>query len=82
MVDRKKLAQIFFGTDSIVAAYFFGSQGSGKPDAFSDYDFAVLLPVDWSKDRRWMLVEELLDKAFAVVGQDRADITEVSNQSL
>jgi uncharacterized protein YutE (UPF0331/DUF86 family)/predicted nucleotidyltransferase len=82
MINEEKLAQIFSGTDGIVAAYFFGSQVSGKTDAFSDYDFAVLLPADWSKDKRWTLVGELLDKAFAVVGQDRADVVDVSNQPL
>ncbi len=82
MVNIEKLAQIFSGTDGIVAAYFFGSQVSGKTDAFSDYDFAVLLPADWSKDKRWTLVGELLDKAFAVVGQDKADVVDVSNQPL
>ena len=44
MVNTAQLAQIFSQTDGIVAAYFFGAQVSGKTDAFSDYDFAVLLP--------------------------------------
>ena len=44
MVNTEQLAQIFSGTEGITAAYFFGSQVSGKTDAFSDYDFAVLLP--------------------------------------
>ena len=82
MVNTEKLAQIFSGADGIVAAYFFGSQISGKTDAFSDYDFAVLLPADWSKDKRWTLVGELLDRAFAVVGQDNADVVDVTNQPL
>ena len=82
MVNTEQLAQIFSDTDGIVAAYFFGSQVSGKTDAFSDYDFAVLLPADWSKDKRWNLVGELLDKAFAVVGQDNADVVDVTNQPL
>ena len=82
MVNTEKLAQIFSGTDGVVAAYFFGSQVSGKTDAFSDYDFAVLLPADWPKDKRWTLVGELLDKAFAVVGQDNADVVDVTNQPL
>ena len=82
MVDTEKLAQIFSDTDGIVAAYFFGSQVSGKTDAFSDYDFAVLLPEDWPKDKRWTLVGELLDNAFAVVGQDNADVVDLTNQPL
>ena len=82
MVNTEQLAQIFSGTEGIIATYFFGSQVSGKTDAFSDYDFAVLLPEDWSKDKRWTLVGELLDKAFAVVGQDNADVVDVSNQPL
>ena len=82
MVTTGHLAQIFSGTNSIIATYFFGSQVSGKTDAFSDYDFAVLLPEDWSKDKRWMLVGELLDKAFEVVGQDNADVVDVTNQPL
>ena len=82
MINTEKLAQIFSDTDGIVAAYFFGSQVSGKTDAFSDYDFAVLLPADWSKDKRWMLIGELLDKAFALVGQDNADVVDLTNQPL
>ncbi len=82
MINEEKLTQIFSGTDGIIATYFFGSQVSGKTDAFSDYDFAVLLPTDWSKDKRWTLVGELLDKAFAVVGQDKADVVDVTNQPL
>ena len=82
MVNTEQLAQIFSDTDGIVATYFFGSQVSGKTDAFSDYDFAVLLPEEWSKDKRWMLVGELLDKAFEVVGQDNADVVDLTNQPL
>ena len=82
MVNTEKLAQIFSGTDGIVAAYFFGSQVSGKTDPFSDYDFAVLLPEYWSKDKRWVMVGGLLDKAFAVVGQDNADVVDLTNQPL
>lgn len=82
MVNTEKLVQIFSGTEGIIVTYFFGSQVSGKTDAFSDYDFAVLLPEDWSKDKRWMLVGELLDKAFEVVGQDNADVVDLTNQPL
>ena len=82
MVNTEQLAQIFSGTDGIIATYFFGSQVSGKTDAFSDYDFAVLLPGDWSKDKRWILIGELLDKAFAVVGQNNADVVDLTNQPL
>ena len=56
MVNTEQLSQIFSGTDGIIATYFFGSQVSGKTDAFSDYDFAVLLPEGWSKDKRWAMV--------------------------
>ena len=82
MINEEKLAQIFSDTDGIVVTYFFGSQVSGKTDAFSDYDFAVLLPEDWSKDKRWMLVGGLLDEAFTVVGQDNADVVDLTNQPL
>ena len=82
MVNTEQLSQIFSGTDGIVAAYFFGSQVSGKTDPFSDYDFAVLLPGGWSKDKRWTLIGELLDKAFTVVGQDNADVVDLTNQPL
>lgn len=82
MINKEQLSQIFSGTDGIIATYFFGSQVSGKTDAFSDYDFAVLLPEDWSKNERWTLVGELLDKAFAVVGQDNADVVDLTNQPL
>ena len=82
MINTKQLSQIFSGTNGIIATYFFGSQVSGKTDAFSDYDFAVLLPEGWSKDKRWTLVGELIDKAFAVVGQDKADVVDILDQPL
>ena len=82
MINEEKLLQIFSSTEGIVAAYFFGSQVSGKTDPFSDYDFAVLLPEGWSKDKRWTLIGELLDKAFTVVGQDNADVVDLTNQPL
>ena len=82
MVNTEKLAQIFSDTDGIIATYLFGSQVGEKTDAFSDYDFAVLLPENWSKDKRWTLIGELLDKAFVVVGQDNADVVDVTNQPL
>ena len=82
MINEEKLTQIFSGTDGIIATYFFGSRVSGKTDAFSDYDFAVLLPANRSKDKRWTLIGELLDKAFAVVGQDNADVVDLTNQPL
>ena len=74
MVNTNQLAQIFADTNGIVAACFFGAQVSGKTDAFSDHDFAVLLPEDWAKDERWTLAGEVLDKVFAVDGQDNADV--------
>ena len=80
MINTEQLSQIFSGTSGIIATYFFGSQVSGKTDAFSDYDFAVLLPAGWSKGKRWTLVGELIDKAFAVVRQDNADVVDISNQ--
>ncbi len=82
MINAEQLAQIFFDTDGIIATYFFGSQVSGKTDAFSDYDFAVLLPEKWPKDKRWRLVGELLGNAFEVVGQDNADVVDLTNQPL
>ena len=82
MVNTEQLAQIFSGTEGIIAAYFFGSQVSGKTDVFSDYDFAVLLPEDWSKDKRWTLVGGLLGDAFTVVGQDNADVVDLTDQPL
>ena len=82
MIDKGKLAGIFSETDGIVATYLFGSQVKGKTDLFSDYDLAVLLPDDCCENRRLSLVGDLLAKAFAVVGQDKADVVDLSNQPL
>jgi uncharacterized protein YutE (UPF0331/DUF86 family)/predicted nucleotidyltransferase len=80
-IDEDKLAKIFYKTDGIVAAYFFGSQVRGKTDCFSDFDFAVLFK-DGSFENRWNIVGDLLCKAFSVVGQDKADVVDLSNQPL
>jgi len=80
-IDEYKLAKIFSKTDGIVATYFFGSQVRGKTDRFSDFDFAVLFK-DGSFENRWNIVGDLLCKAFSVVGQDKADVVDLSNQPL
>ncbi|MCZ6675660.1 MAG: DUF86 domain-containing protein [Candidatus Poribacteria bacterium] len=82
MIDKAKLAKIFSGIDGIVAAYLFGSQVKGKTDLFSDYDFAVLLWEGWQKDEKHSIVGALLDRAFSMVGQDKADVVDLSNQPL
>ncbi len=78
MIDAEKLANIFSGTDGIVATYFFGSQVKGKTDLFSDYDFAVLFQNGWQEKDRFFIIGELLSKAFSVVGQDKADVVDLS----
>ena len=82
MIDRKKLVKFSSDTDGIVAAYFFGSQVKGKTDIFSDYDIAVLLPDEWEKDERLSVVGDLFSETFLVVGQDKADVVDLSNQPL
>jgi uncharacterized protein YutE (UPF0331/DUF86 family)/predicted nucleotidyltransferase len=79
---KEKLAKIFKGRDGIVAVYLFGSQVRGKTDRFSDFDFAVLFEDGWRKDDRWNITGDLLCGAFSVVGQDKADIVDLSNQPL
>ena len=37
---------------------------------------------NWSKDNRWTLVGELLGNTFEVVGQDNADVVDLTNQPL
>ncbi len=82
MVSEERLAQIFSGTEGIIATYFFGSQVKGKTDIFSDYDFAVLLEAGWEEDKRFTVVGDLLFKAFAVVGEDNADVVDLLAQPL
>ncbi len=82
MVSEERLAQIFSGTEGIIATYFFGSQVKGKTDIFSDYDFAVLLEAGWEEDKRLAVVGDLLFKAFAVVGEDKADVVDLLAQPL
>ena len=42
----------------------------------------MLLPEEWQKDKRFAVVGDLLGKAFSVVGQDRADVVDLSSQPL
>jgi len=79
-VQENKLAEIFKDHDKIIAVYLFGSRVNGNTDKFSDYDFAVLF--DESQKDRWNTVGDLLCKAFSVVGQDKADVVDLSNQPL
>ena len=82
MIDKENLAQIFSGTEGIIATYFFGSQVKGKTDIFSDYDFAVLLEAGWEEDKRLALVGDLLLEAFSVLGEDNADVVDLLAQPL
>ena len=79
-IQEDKLAEIFKDHSEIVAVYLFGSQVKGKIDKFSDFDFAVLF--DEKQKDRWNTVGDLLCKAFSVVGQDKADVVDLSNQPL
>jgi len=79
-IQEDKLAEIFKDHDKIIAVYLFGSQVKGNTDKFSDYDFAVLF--DESQKDRWNTIGDLLCKAFSVVGQDKADVVDLANQSL
>jgi len=81
-IYEEKFAKIFKGRNGIVAVYLFGSQVKGKTDKFSDFDFAVLFEDGWRKDDRWNIIGDLLCEAFAVVGQDKADVVDLSNQPL
>ena len=81
-IDEEKFSKIFKGRDRIVAVYLFGSQVRGKTDIFSDFDFAVLFEDGWRRDDRWNIVGDLLCEAFSVVGQDKADVVDLSNQPL
>ena len=78
----RKLAEIFKGKDGIAAVYLFGSQVKGKTDKFSDFDFAVLFEDGYKRDDRWNIIGDLLCEAFSVVGQDKADVVDLSNQPL
>ncbi|HGJ65987.1 TPA: DUF86 domain-containing protein [bacterium] len=77
-IEEKKLADIFKDYDEIVAVYLFGSQVKGNADKFSDYDFAVLLDDKPYKDGKLQLMGELITDAFSVVGQDKADVVDLS----
>ena len=77
-IDEEDLVKIFKETDGIVATYFFGSQVKGKTDRFSDFDFAVLFEDGWRKNDRWNITGDLLCRAFSVVGQDKADVVDLS----
>jgi uncharacterized protein YutE (UPF0331/DUF86 family)/predicted nucleotidyltransferase len=77
-IEEKRLADIFKDYDEIVAVYLFGSQVKGNADKFSDYDFAVLLDDKPNKDDKLQLMGELITDAFSVVGQDKADVVDLS----
>jgi len=79
-IQDDKLAKIFKDHDKIIAVYLFGSQVKGDTDKFSDYDFAILF--DESQNDRWNTIGDLLCKTFSVVGQDKADVVDLSNQPL
>lgn len=81
-IDEHKLAGIFSEAEGIVATYFFGSQVRGNTDAFSDYDFAVLLRDGREEKERSSIVGDVLCKACSVVGHDKADIVDLSEVPL
>jgi uncharacterized protein YutE (UPF0331/DUF86 family)/predicted nucleotidyltransferase len=78
---EEKLAKVFEGQRGIIAVYLFGSQARGDADKFSDFDLAALFEGGDEGDRR-DIIGDLLCKVFSVVGQDRADVVDISDQPL
>jgi len=76
-IHENKLAEIFENHSEIIAVYLFGSQVKGKTDRFSDYDFAVLFEEGVQKDKRRDMIGDLICRAFAIVGQDKADVVDL-----
>ncbi|MBM3213253.1 DUF86 domain-containing protein [Candidatus Poribacteria bacterium] len=77
-----KLHSIFKLQDGIIAIYLFGSQVRGNTDPFSDYDFAVLFTNGYDGDKKRKIIRDLLCNVFSVVGQDKADIIDLSEAPL
>ena len=78
---EEKLVKVFEGQRGVIAVYLFGSQVRGDVDRFSDFDLAVLFEEGDEGDRR-DIIGDLLCKVFSVVGQDRADVVDISDQPL
>lgn len=81
-VDEQALARIFDGAEGVIAAYLFGSVLQGETDHFSDVDVAVLFDEGVSKEDRWKLEGELLDRLFRLVRQDKADVVDLQRAPL
>lgn len=79
---EERLAKLFEGEGGVIAVYLFGSQVKGDTDKFSDFDLAVLFQENWQVENRWNIVGDLLGRAFSVVGQDKADVVDLSGQPL
>ena len=79
---EEKFREIFKKQDGIVSVYFFGSRVKGNTDKFSDYDLAVLFRDGWKDGNRLEIVGNLLGDIFSVVGQDNADVVDLSDQPL
>lgn len=80
-MDKQKLSKIkrVFKQAPVEVVYFFGSRVIGKAGPISDYDFGVLIePV--VKSKQPLLVGQLMDKLFPIVGFDRAEVVDLEDK--
>lgn len=57
-----------------VFAYLFGSQATGKADKKSDFDFAVMLPKKYSKNKRFDIRLKMMAELSELLDYKKTDV--------
>ncbi|MCK5511034.1 nucleotidyltransferase domain-containing protein [Candidatus Parcubacteria bacterium] len=57
-----------------VFAYLFGSQATGKTNKKSDFDFAVMLPKEYGKNKRFDIRLKMITELSELLGYKKTDL--------
>lgn len=71
--------QAIFEEAPVEVAYLFGSLARGDTGPMSDYDFGVLIERGMN-EKQENVTGKLMDKLFAVVGEDKAEVVDLEGK--
>lgn len=82
-MNRRKLEKIrkIFERAPVEVVYLFGSQATGEVGPMSDYDFGVLIDPE-KKEENPLLLGQLMDRLFSVVGYDKAEVVDLDKKPI
>lgn len=77
--DQEALAYYFAGRAEVAAAFLFGSQASGRSNAASDVDIAILF--HWESNREDLRLSELITDLIGILRRQDVDVAILNDAS-